>query len=167
MYYIFFLSLFVKFPLFLWFSAISLWCAHVFFFVFILGKFSIVSSVFLNILILKFLIPFLNNCGVWITCGSASFASYFSWLSVIGPCFQWNAGYYVWIVEDLADSFLQRGFNILVEGRWQYGQITWIIWGTWIPIFLSLGPWGHWGICLLFSLLAAGFAFSASCSARM
>lgn len=30
-----------------------------------------------------------------------------------------------------------------------------------------LGPWGNWSICLPFSLLAAGFTFSASHSARM
>lgn len=73
---------------------------------------------------------------MWVTCGSASFVCYFSWLSVTGSCFQWNAGCCVWrSIVALADSFLQRGFNILLEGRLPYGQITWITWGTRIPIF--------------------------------
>lgn len=104
---------------------------------------------------------------MWITYGSASFAGHSSWLSVIGFCFQRGAGCYVWSAEDLAGSFLQRWSSILLEGRWQHGQLTWITWGTWIPVILSLGPWGNWNICLPFSLLAAGFTFSPSHSARM
>lgn len=99
--------------------------------------------------------------------GSASFAGHSSWLSVVGFCFQRGAGCYVWSAEDLVDSFLQRWSSILLEGRWQHGQLTWITRGTWIPVILSLGPWGNWNICLPFSLLAAGFTFSASHSARM
>lgn len=119
---------------------------------------------------LELLLSSLNNCSIWITDGSVSFAGHSSWISVVGSCFQRGAGCYVWSAEDLTGSFLQRWFSILLEGRWQHGQLTWITWGTWIPDILFLGrelPWGTWNICLPLSLLAAGFTFSASHSARM
>ena len=145
------------------FSSFTQMCSCVF--LFILIQFSIVSSVFLSMLIRKLLLSSLYNCSVWITYGSVSFAGHSSWISVVGACFQRGGGCYVWSAADLTGSFLQRWFSILLEGGWQHGQLTWITWGTWIPVTLFLGrelPRGTWNICLPFSLLAAGYFLSFS-----